>query len=228
MQLLVPDILREACGLTPTVTLPAFLLGCLIWLLGWRGHRFWIVLAATIGAGLWGLDAGPAWGTHRLVSGLLLSVTAGALALALVRVFAFAAGGAAGMMAVHALVPQWDNPLVCFLAGGLIGLILFRLWMMTLTSGAGALLMSYAALCLATKFASVDAVGLAEKQAVLLNAAWAGLTLLGVVGQFLIDRQLYRAARRRRQLLRQRGYYGDVEENAGWWNRGDRLLRRAS
>jgi hypothetical protein len=226
MQLLVPDILSEAQGLSANVTAPAFALGFLIWLLGWRGHRFWIVLGATICAGLIGLDAGPSWGTQRLVAGLLLAVAAGALALALVRVVAFAAGGAAGWLIVHALAPQWSDPLVCFLGGGIFGLLLFRLWMMTLTSGAGALLMGYSGLCLAAKFGSLDAVALAEKQTLMLNVACAGVALLGVVSQFFLDRQLHRASRRRRYQMRQRGLIAEFDESTSWWNRPDRSLRR--
>ena len=128
MQVLDPEILGEFQGLSANVTVPAFALGFLIWLLGWRGHRFWIVLAATVTAGLIGLDAGPSWGSQRLVAGLLLAVAAGTLALSLVRVVAFAAGGAAGWLIVHALAPQWNDPLVCFLGGGILGLLLYRLW----------------------------------------------------------------------------------------------------
>jgi hypothetical protein len=227
MQWLAPDILAEARGLSVNVTGPAFALGLLIWFLGWRGHRFWVVLSVTVVAGLIGLDLGPALATNRLVAGLLFAVAAGTLALALVRVVAFAAGGAAGWLIVQALAPQWSDPVVCFLSGGLLGLVLFRLWLMTLTSGAGALLMSYSGLCLAGKFGNLDPVTLAEKQGFVLNAGLAGLCLLGVVTQFVLDRQLNKAARRRRYQLRQRGLYADLEEQTGWWNRGDRPFRRA-
>src|SRR2546421_652405 len=88
MQLLAPDILEEAGEISVAVTAASFAIGFLLWLLGWRGHRFWIVLAATIGAGVVGLYAAPAHRTHPLLAGLLLAVAAGALALALVRVIA--------------------------------------------------------------------------------------------------------------------------------------------
>jgi hypothetical protein len=225
MQVLDPEILGEFQGLSANVTVPAFALGFLIWLLGWRGHRFWIVLAATVTAGLIGLDAGPSWGSQRLVAGLLLAVAAGTLALSLVRVVAFAAGGAAGWLIVHALAPQWNDPLVCFLGGGILGLLLYRLWMMTLTSAAGALLMGYSGLCLAAKFGSLDAVAIVEKQTLLVNAAWAGACLLGVIAQFILDRQLYKAARRRRYQLRQRGLLAELDETTSWWNRPEKVRR---
>jgi hypothetical protein len=225
MQVLDPEILGELQGLSTNVTVPGFVLGLLIWLLGWRGHRFWIVLTATVSAGLIGLDAGPAWGSQRLLAGLMLAATAGMLALPLVRVFAFTAGGAAGCLFVHALAPQWNDPLVCFLGGGILGLLLYKLWMMTLTSAAGALLMGYSGLCLAAKFGSLDAVTIVEKQTPLVNAAWAGACLLGVVAQFVLDRQLYKAARRRRHQLRQRGLLAELEEPTSWWR--PEKIRRA-
>src|SRR5207244_280068 len=80
MQLLAPDILEEAGEISVAVTASGFAIGFLLWLLGWRGHRFWIVLAATIGAGVVGLYAAPAHRTHPLLAGLLRAVAAGALA----------------------------------------------------------------------------------------------------------------------------------------------------
>src|SRR5205085_3044818 len=95
-------------------------------------------------AGIFGLLSPPAGRLPPLVLGLLLAVAAGVLALALVRVVAFAAGGAAAWLAVHTFAPPaWDEPLVCFIVGGLAGLLLFRVWTMVLTSFAGTLLMSY-------------------------------------------------------------------------------------
>src|SRR5262249_12085001 len=95
MQLVVPEILDEARGFSVAVSVTALVMGLSLWLIGWRSHRFWIVLGTTIGAGVWGLSSGPIYGTPGLVAGLLLALAAGALALALVRVVAFAAGGLA-------------------------------------------------------------------------------------------------------------------------------------
>jgi len=49
------------------------------------------------------------------------------------------------------MAPTWDEPLVSFVAGGLVGLVLFRVWMMALTSILGTLLVGYSSLCLADK-----------------------------------------------------------------------------
>jgi MFS family permease len=194
MQLIVPEILDEARGFSVAVSATAFALGLLLWLLGWRGHRFWIVLVTTIGAGVWGLSSGPLYGTPGLVVALLLAFATGVLALALVRVLAFAAGGLAIVLATRTLVPQWDEPLVCFLVGGLLGLLLFRVWMMALTSAAGTLLMAYAGLCLTDHFVKLDVVALADKKTNLLNGVCGGVALLGLVVQFVLDRRKKRAA----------------------------------
>src|SRR5262245_66462146 len=101
MHLLAPDVLAEARGLSVAVSATGLAVGVMLWLLGWWGHRFWIVLAATLGAGILGLCSGPAYGAQPLVAGLLSAVAAGALALALVRVVAWLAGVRAGWVAVR-------------------------------------------------------------------------------------------------------------------------------
>jgi MFS family permease len=223
MQLLAPDILEEAGEISVAVTASSFAIGFLLWLLGWRGHRFWIVLAATIGAGVVGLYAAPAHRTHPLLAGLLLAIAAGALALALVRVIAFAAGGIALWIAVHALIPAWDEPLAWLLVGGLIGLFMFRIWTMVLTSSTGALLMTYSALCLAHKLGNVDVVALAENHPKLLNGTFAAIALIGVIAQFVLARRQGSESNRRESRPKS-------SQNQGgglWWGRGQRSYRRA-
>lgn len=224
MQLVAPDILQEAQGFSTAVSATAFAVGFIVWLLGWRSHRFWIVLVTTIAAGLVGLSSGPALGTQYLVAGLLLALAAGALALALVRVLAFAAGGVALWFVVRHLAPNWDGgTLVCLLAGGLLGLLLFRVWTMALTSLAGTLVMTYSGLCLAKRLANLDIVTLAETQATVLNWLCGGVAVLGLVVQFLLDRR--RAARRGRKpapVQRPAFAPGTGESSSGSWWKGAR------
>ena len=224
MQLLAPDILAEARGLSVAITGPAFALGFLIWILGWRGHRFWIVLAMTVVAGVLGLYSGPANGTRPLLAGLLFAIAAGAMALALVRVVVFAAGGIAGWLFVRALFPAWEEPVVCLLVGGLVGIILFRLWTMALTSAVGTILMAYSGLCLANSLGNLDAVTLAEKQSTLLNAACALVALLGLIIQFLLDRKHAHEVQRRGGRAKSDSSK-DVYSRS-WWD-GIQFLRRA-
>ncbi len=220
MQLLAPDILTEARGLSVSLSATGIGVGLLLWLLGWWGHRFWIVLAGTVAAGVLGLFSGPAQGVQPMVAALLLALAAGLLALALVRILAFTAGGIAAMMAVQALAPNWQGPLVCFLAGGLIGVLLFRVWTMALTSLAGTLLMGYSGLCLAEQLGKLDAAVVTGKSPVLLNWACLGVALLGLVVQFLLDRWRIRNRRhweeegrysrldRERRLRQSRSWFG--------------------
>jgi MFS family permease len=229
MQLLAPEILADARSLSAGVSVTGIILGMALWLLGWRGHRFWIVLGVTVGAGIFGLLSGPEYGTQPLVAGLLLAIAAGTLALALVRVVVFAACGFASWVVVHAMLPAWNEPLVCFLLGGLIGLLLFRFWTMVLTSGAGAVLMTYCGLSLADRLGKVDAVGLAERQAILLNGTCAGLAFVGLTFQFLLERRLNRKPDADEEQYGRRPPYplGVEQPRKGWWNRTQRGYRQA-
>src|SRR6266568_2508017 len=144
MQLLTPDILEPASSLTVPPLLTALLVGLALWAFGWRTHRFWVVLVLTVLAGIYGLYEAAAFQAQPVLASLLLAAAAGMLALALVRVVAFGAGGCAGVLILHELAPASSHALVVFLVAGLIGLFLFRFWMMALTSLSGTLLMAYA------------------------------------------------------------------------------------
>jgi hypothetical protein len=224
MQLLSPDILEEACEISVPITATACALGLLIWLFGWRGHRFWIVLATTIAAGIFGLYSEPIHKTQPLVAGVLLALAAGALALALVRVVAFASGAVALWIGVHALMPHWHEPLVALLVGGLIGILLFRAWTMVLTSSTGALVMVYSGLCLAHKLGNVDVVVLAEKHPTLLNCVFGVAALLGLGVQYVLARRRENDASRREQRPRSQP---QAQGGLFWWGRGQRTYRRA-
>lgn len=218
MQLLAPDILEEARKLSVGVTGTAFAIGLLLWITGWWGHRFWIVLTSTVTAGIVGLSIGPLHGMKPLIAGLLLAIAAGVLALALVRVIVFGVGGAAAIFACQSLLPAaWHEPLACFLVGGLVSLLLFRLWTMVLTSGLGTLVMGYSVLCILDRMGKVDAVNWCEHNAPLANGALLGTTLAGVVVQYLIERR--RAYIRR---LHEDGYRYSITELDG-----DRAYRRS-
>lgn len=229
MQFFAPDILEQARALSGTLIVAGLTIGFLLWVTGWIGHRFWIVLAATLVAGVFGLLS-PAGVAPPLVMGLLLAVAAGVLALALVRLVAFAAGGIALALAVRLLAPPvWDIPLVWLLGGGLVGLALFRLWTMALTSFTGALLMGYCGLSLADLLGKLDAVTLAQQHVLLLNTCCGGLTLVGFVVQVVLER-------RRRRLERFREHRNRLLESEElehfyhrrWWNFGWGSYRRAS
>ncbi len=188
MDLIAPEVLADLSGLSIGLSAAGLVVGLALWLYGWRRHRFWVVLTITFLAGLLGLDEAPALHAQPLVAGMLLALGAGVLALSLARLLAFGAGGVAALLVVKSLVPTWDQHLLSFTTGGLLGVLLFRLWVMVLTSLCGSLLIGYCGLCLAERLAKLNVVEFAERRAALLNWLCGGLTLLGVVAQLLLNR----------------------------------------
>ncbi len=196
MVLLAPDILADACGLSLGLMLLAVPVGLVLWLFGWRSHRFWVVLLATVLAGVWGLHVAPAWQAPPLIAAVLLAFSAGVLALALVRLVAFAAGGLGGLLLVQLVYPSLGQPLVTFLACGLVCLFLFRPCLMALTSVAGAQLLTGAALMLLHYYAVVDAPCWCEQSVALVNWLVGLLAFVGFAVQFLLDRYFFRESPR--------------------------------
>lgn len=185
MQLIVPDVLADAKGLSAGAAGFGLLLGLLLWLFGWRWHRFWVVFGVTLTAGLIGLNAGQAAGGQVLAVGVLLAVAAGMLALELARVLAFVAGGVAAWVAVQTMLPGARELWAVFLAGGLLGLLLYRFWAMLLTSFAGAVLAVHAGLVLSQALVGTDAVAFAAQNSAALTGA---VLVAALVGLFLQHR----------------------------------------
>lgn len=183
MYLIAPDILAEARGLSAGVSGTGVALGLLLWLFGWRWHRFWTVLGVTVAGGLYGLSAGQAGGGHIIAMGLLLAVSAGLLALELARLFAFGAGGTAAWLAAGALFPDAQGLGVFFLVGGLAGILFYRLWTMTFTSFLGTMLAGHAGLVLLETLTRFDAADWAGRNPVGLGIAVGLLTALGLAAQ---------------------------------------------
>ena len=195
MQLLAPDILEVARELPPYISGAGLAIGFLLWSMGGRTQRFWLAMSVTLSAGLLGLALGKQYGMQPLVAGLLLAVSAGVLALSLVRILLFAAGGLAALALLNAVAPTWDEPIAVFLVGGLVGVLLYRFWIIVFSSLVGALLMTHSALALSDRLHMVhDSVAWTRKNAPLLNWACAALVVLGILVQFLLDRRRQRKA----------------------------------
>jgi hypothetical protein len=161
-------------------------LGVALWLFGWRWHRFWIVAGITLAAGLLGLNAGrAAGGTQIMALGILIAVAAGMMALELAKVFAFVAGGCGAWLAVQWVFPQAQELWAVFISGGLFGLLLYRLWTMLLTSLAGVLIASHAAIILLEEPLGFDAVKWVAGNQAALNGAAVALIVLGILLQAL-------------------------------------------
>jgi hypothetical protein len=214
------DILNEGSGLSPAIPGVGLGIGVLLWVIGSRGHRFWLSMAVTAGAGIAGLHLAPSLGVQPLVAGLLMAVCAGALALALVRLLVFGIVGVGSLAVAQAVTPGWNEPIIFFLAGGLIGVVFFRLWVMALTSLAGTVLIAYCGLCLAASLGRFDSVSFVKQQGQYLVWGGLGFTLLGVFTQFALDRR-----RTKKKLAREER---EAEEAANyrmpppaksWWSR---------
>lgn len=231
MALLAPDILAEVRELSPLLTGTGFALGLFLWLYGGRTHRFWLVLVLTVAVGVAGLYYGPAYGVLPLVSGLLLAVSAGAMALSLARLCIFAAAGFAGLAVAQFF--KWDEPLVSFLLGGLTGMLFYKLWITLLASAAGTLLMGYSGLGLLAKLSKVDPMAWVERNGPLLNWAVAVGALLGVLAQSVLERRTARKKEKAKQKEEERAKRSaePKKEKAPppWWSWGPfRYMRKAA
>jgi hypothetical protein len=184
MQLISPDVLAEARGLSPGACGFFLFVGSLLWAFGWRWHRFWIVFSITIAAGLIGLSAGRAAGGGQVLAvGILLAVAAGMLAMELSRIVAFFTGGTTAWMLCANLLPAVQELWVVFLCGGLLGVVLYRLWTMLATSFIGLLLSWHTLLVMAEDFAKFDSIKFAADNASAISGALVTVTLLGVFVQ---------------------------------------------
>ncbi len=197
MHAISPDMLADMCdpdhGLPLTATIFVTLLGGALVVTGWRLHRFWIVLATTLGAGIAGLRLGSDYGLQPIVAGLLAAVAAGTLALSLARVVIFIVCGVSCWQLAQLILPQWAEPVACILVGGLLGAVLFRLWITLLTSAAGVLLLAYGGLALATQLFRLDSVRWLREAGVLADVGFGVAVLVGLLTQYLLER-----ARKRR------------------------------
>lgn len=222
MQLVAPPLLEPILGLSVGGSVAGLVLGLLLMVFGWMAHRFWIVLFATVTAGLVGLSPiAKVSGATPLVAGVLLAISAGMMALALARIMAFVAGGAALWLAVQMIAPAAADRFLCFVVGGLAGLLMFRLWMMVLTSLAGTLTMTYSALCLLDQLGKLDAMAWAQERGPMLNWFCLGGTVVGLIAQFLLERfrkKLKKQREEQSQLQRAEMELEKRKKNGkSWW-----------
>jgi hypothetical protein len=211
MQLIAPDIISEAHGLSVPFAAAGVAIAVLLWILGWRWHRFWVVLATTVAAGLVGLSTQQAIGPRMLAAGVLLALAAGMMAIDLSRLLAFGSGGLAAWLIVHKVLPNFNEPLICFLLGGILGIFLYRLQLMVLTSFTATLLFGHSAILLFEKLneGRFDAMGWVQANTLGLTIAVVVVTLAGVAVQGQYERWRDGADGRRRSWLM--SYLTDAE-----------------
>jgi hypothetical protein len=198
MQLIAPDFFAEVSRLSVGACILGLVIGGLIWLTGWWQHRFWVAAMITAGAGVYGLQEGKAAGVQPLVAGLLAALAAGWMAVELSKVLAFIGGGAAGSLLVQNFVPTVHEPLLAFLSGGLLGVVLFRLWMLVLTSFIGTMIAVYAALGLAEHVLKSDVASIVNQKPGMLNMVVVGGILGGILVQGKFDTWLARSSDRKK------------------------------
>jgi hypothetical protein len=190
MHLIAPDLLVEAKGLSFPITAMGIAFGVLLWLFGWRWHRFWVVLFTTVLAGIYGLNLGQFGGPRTFAIGLLLAVSAGMLAIDLSRFIAFASSGIGCGYIVPLIVPAFHEPLICFLIGGILGILLYRFQLMLLSSFIGAIITVHCALLMAETltrdtFVAADWV---RSHSIALNITIIVLALVGLAVQGQLER----------------------------------------
>ncbi len=184
MQLIQGDILVAGNGLSFGAAGFLVFVGLLLWAVGWRWHRFWVVFGITLAAGLLGLGAGRAAGGHQvMVVGVLLAVSAGMLALELAKVISFATGGVAAWVATQTVFPQVQELWVIFLGGGLLGVVLYKLWTMLTTSLLGVLVSWHGTLLILQEVTKTDLSSWVNAHAVALNGGVIAVTVLGIAVQ---------------------------------------------
>lgn len=184
MHFIDPDVLTAARGLSQGGSVFLLLIGLMLWTCGWRWHRFWVVFSITMIAGIIGMSAGRSAGGQVMVVGILMAVAAGVMALELARLLAFATGGTAAWMMTQTIFPAAHELWAIFLSGGLLGVVLYRLWTMLTTSFVGGIVAAHAGLVTAEGVKpGFDAAMWASSHAAALNGAAVAAAILGVVIQ---------------------------------------------
>jgi hypothetical protein len=183
MQLLPPDILADVCQLSLPLLITGALAGLALWLFGWRTHRFWVVMGTTVIAGVYGLLEGQVLQTYPVVAGIVLAIAAGVLALSVIRLVAFAVGGAVGFVIMQNAVPSFNQPLVIFVAAGFLGLLLFRWWFMAITSASGAMLLIMTVVGIIQRSGNSNIVSWIGKHGKPVSWIYIGIAVFGLLFQ---------------------------------------------
>ncbi len=180
MHLICPAVLTDAKGLSIGAAAFFAFVGILLWGFGWRWHRFWVVFAVTLTAGIVGIGAGRTGGTQVLVVGVLLSIAVGMLALEVAKITAFLSAGTAAWVAAQAVMPQAQELWAVFLCGGLIGVVLYRLWTMLATALVGVLLFWHCMFVLLEQAGVFVAAEFADTYTAWLNGGVIVAAILGI------------------------------------------------
>jgi hypothetical protein len=196
MEIISSKLVSEASELPSVVLALTAAIGPLMWVLGWRIHRALFVAASTLIGGMYGLAHGPSLGLYPVIAAGLLSVSAGGLAMAMLRIGVFVVFGAVMELAVRATIAKQMNDDAqvwlrgaAFFAGGLLSLACYRFLMIALMSFAGAFLLMLGGMAFAVRHGEFDTIAWADEHSRIVTAVWVGLGILGIVGQYILERQ---------------------------------------
>jgi ribosomal protein L12E/L44/L45/RPP1/RPP2 len=149
---------------------------------------------------------------------VLGAIAAGLLAMEIAKIVAFVTGGTAAWLAAQSVMPEAHELWAVFLCGGLVGVVLYRLWTMLAASVAGVLAFGHAALLLAAAVGGVNAVEFAEKHASILNTWAAVAAVLGVVVQARTGREAGGAAEEKEEKPKpKKEEKKDEKGGEAWW-----------
>ncbi|MCS7047057.1 MAG: hypothetical protein NZO58_11930, partial [Gemmataceae bacterium] len=98
------------------------------------------------------------------------------------------------LIAVQSVAPSLDQPLLVLVGSGLASLLLFRWFLMVLSSAVGSVLLCYCGLALLHGQGVLDAAGWIEHRAGLVNGAWALMAIAGFLAQLIMGRRRHRQA----------------------------------
>jgi hypothetical protein len=203
MEIVSSKLVDKASELPSAVLVLTAAIGPLLWVLGWRIHRALFVAASTFVGGVYGLAHGATFGLYPVIAAGLMSLSAGGLAMATVRIGAFVVFGALLELAANATVAQqmvepsrvWLR-VSAFFIGGLLTLVCFRFLVIALTSMAGAYMLVLGGMAVALKHGELDTVAMASDRPGVVTAVWIGIGLLGVAGQYVLEKVRIRDKRR--------------------------------
>lgn len=179
--------------------------GGLLIVTGWRWHRFWFSWAVTLAGGLWGLANAQRYQLSPVLAGVLAAIGCGCVALALTRLVVFVAGGWLCWQTVRLAASAWANGLVCFLVGGILSSLLFRLVVRLVTGGVGVWLLATALHWLSVRGEEmVWQIAWPDLQGKPLGWCWLGATLLAAMVQAFWDHTLDAWMARRQQKAKEK------------------------
>jgi hypothetical protein len=104
-------------------------------------------------------------------------------------VLAFVTGGWAFYVIARLLAPSADEPLLCFIVGGLFSVFLYRLWITTVSSVAGTLVLAYSSLWLFGTLGQTNTIAATGNNAPLWNWGLGAFAVFGILLQFVLNQR---------------------------------------